>query len=575
MLFSRYQAAARNAPHRSLSTARWAAVSIVVLAVGLIRGVALAEGDPKPQASPAAHCTLLEVFAGAENESSAKALAFVEKLRQRHPGLQVKVHDVSRDLAAHKRLSELSRRWGFEKPGVPSFYVYDQFVRGFRDAETTGPQLEDLLTITVFVRAGCPHCAAAKAYLAKLQPHYPAFRIVYHDIIQDNAARSRMEALTQRFKVQTPGLPTFFLCGRLQVGFLSEDLTGRKLEALLQKAGAPCEAATPAVPAREPAPKTSRRRPRIDPERLRNVLVLADPAAAARLAPLPAAPEPASVEDVDEPLRPPDVLPEQLAEAVPRPEQSEPNELDESGIDVPVFGRLRVKSIGLPAFTFLIGLVDGFNPCAMWVLIFLLSLLVNLKDRRKIVIIAGTFVFVSGLAYFAFMAAWLNVFLLIGFARPAQITLGLLAILIGAVNLKDFFAFGRGISLSIPQAAKPGIYERVRRIIMAKYLAAALAGAVVLAVLVNTIELLCTAGLPAMYTQILTMHRLPRWENYLYLLLYNVAYMLDDTVMVTIAVTTLSHRKLQESEGRWLKLLSGLVILILGLLMVFRPEWLV
>ncbi len=259
------------------------------------------------------------------------------------------------------------------------------------------------------------------------------------------------------------------------------------------------------------------------------------------------------------------------AESIPQETQNEPVS---DSIDVPVLGELSVSDLGLPLFTFLVGLVDGFNPCAMWVLVFLLSVLVNIKDRRKILLIAGTFVVVSGIAYFAFMAAWLNLFMLIGIARPAQIVLGLIAILIGAINVKDFFAFKKGISLSIPESRKPGLYKRVREIVAAKYLSAALAGVIALAVIVNMIELLCTAGLPALYTQILTMHELPAWQNYCYLALYIAAYMLDDTILLAIVVATLSHRRLQEREGRWLKLLSGLVILVLGLTMIFRPSWL-
>ncbi len=243
-------------------------------------------------------------------------------------------------------------------------------------------------------------------------------------------------------------------------------------------------------------------------------------------------------------------------------------------IDVPFFGQLSVSRLGLPGFTFLVGLVDGFNPCAMWVLVFLLSVLVNVKDRRKIMLIAGTFVFVSGLAYFAFMAAWLKLFLLIGIARPVQIALGAMAIFIGLVNIKDFFAFKKGISFSIPESSKPGLYRRVRQIVNAKYLTLALAGAISLAVIVNMIELLCTAGLPALYTQILTMQGLPEWKNYLYLALYISAYMLDDSLLLLVVVVTLSHRRLQEREGRWLKLISGLVILLLGLVMILRPTWL-
>ncbi len=130
------------------------------------------------------------------------------------------------------------------------------------------------------------------------------------------------------------------------------------------------------------------------------------------------------------------------------------------------------------------------------VLLFLLSVLINLRDRWKILAVAGTFVFISGAAYYAFMAAWLNVLLLVGFLRWVQVLLATLAIFVGLVNVKDFFAWKKGISLSIPESAKPGIYSRVRSIVMAESLVSAIVGATVLAVLVNFIELLCTAVCP-------------------------------------------------------------------------------
>jgi glutaredoxin len=238
------------------------------------------------------------------------------------------------------------------------------------------------------------------------------------------------------------------------------------------------------------------------------------------------------------------------------------------------FGELQVRNLGLPLFTIAIGLLDGFNPCAMWVLLFLLSVLVNLQDRRKMALIAGTFVAVSGLVYFAFMAAWLNMFLLIGFSRTVQIGLGCIALLMGAVNVKDFFALHRGMSLSIPESAKPGLYARIRRILQADNLAGALTGIVILAGLVNLVELLCTAGFPALYTQILTLHQMPSWKYYGYLGLYNLAYIFDDGLMVAIAVITLSRRKLQERAGRWLKLTSGLVMAGLGAVLLLQPKWL-
>jgi glutaredoxin len=241
---------------------------------------------------------------------------------------------------------------------------------------------------------------------------------------------------------------------------------------------------------------------------------------------------------------------------------------DDEGVTVPLLGRVTARELGLPTFTVVLGLLDGFNPCAMWVLLFVLSLLVNLRDRGKMLAIGGTFVAVSGIVYFAFMAAWLNVFLVLGHSRLVESLLGVVAFGIGALNVKDFAAFRHGPSLSIPEAAKPGIYARVRRIVYAERLFPALAGAVVLAALVNLVELLCTAGLPALYTHVLARRALPTWQHYAYLGVYNVFYMLDDAIVLATAVVTLERYKLGERGGRWLKLLSGVVMMMLGVLLL-------
>lgn len=139
-------------------------------------------------------------------------------------------------------------------------------------------------------------------------------------------------------------------------------------------------------------------------------------------------------------------------------------------VETALFGTLSASRLGLPLFTLALGLLDAFNPCAMWVLLFLLSLLVRLHDRRRMALIAGTFVFVSGAVYCALMAAWLNVFLAVGMSTAVRWTLGLVAIGVGAVNVKDFAAWGWGPSVSIPAAAKPGLYARARAVLNAEAL---------------------------------------------------------------------------------------------------------
>jgi hypothetical protein len=255
-----------------------------------------------------------------------------------------------------------------------------------------------------------------------------------------------------------------------------------------------------------------------------------------------------------------------VARARPPPDRGE--------IDAPLLGTISASRVGLPAFSFVVGFLDGVNPCAMWALLYVLTLLVTLHDRRRMLALGGTFVLVGGLLYFAFIAAWLELFLLVGLSRPVQIVLGVAATLAGTVHVKDFLAFGRGVSLSIPDSAKPHLYRQARRILTAENLLGAVMAVAALAVLVNVVELLCTAGLPAVYTQVLAAHDLSRPAYYANLGIYVAAYVLDDTIVLGMAVATLSHRRLQARGGRWLKLIGGLLLLSLGLVLLFRPAWL-
>jgi glutaredoxin len=243
-------------------------------------------------------------------------------------------------------------------------------------------------------------------------------------------------------------------------------------------------------------------------------------------------------------------------------------------VESPWLGTLSASRLGLPLFTLAIGLLDGFNPCAMWVLLFLLSLLVRLEDRRRMALVAGTFVLVSGAVYYAFMAAWLNVFMAVGMTTPVRIGLALLAVVIGLLNVKDFVVPGRGPSLSIPASARPGLVARMDRVRKAEGLVAALVGVAVLALVVNVIELLCTAGLPALYTAVLAQQELGAAARHAYLGLYILGYVADDALMVATAVWALSRARLTERGGRILKLVSGGVMLALGAVLLLRPQWL-
>lgn len=363
--------------------------------------------------------------------------------------------------------------------------------------------------LEMFVRAGCAHCEEAERFVTRLRQERSALRVAIHDVRKDPAAAARLRELALQAGVTAPGVPAFYLRGELVVGFAGEAATGARIEALLDRR----------------------------PVRASKANGVAKSCA------------------LDEGLacKPEADLKSAAAESIVLP-----------WLEI----ELKVEDIGLPLFTVLIGLLDGFNPCSIWVLIMMISMLAAVGNRRNMLMIAGTFVAIEGIAYFAFMAAWLNLFLLIGVSRASELVIGMIALVAGLINVKDFWAFGRGITLSIPAAAKPGIYARMRRVLHEERMLVALAGTAVLAILVQLVELLCTSGFPALYTRILTLRNLDPWTYYGYLLLYNAMYMLDDVIVLAIGVVTLSQRRLQQKEGRMLKLLSGVVMLLLGLYLV-------
>jgi len=249
-----------------------------------------------------------------------------------------------------------------------------------------------------------------------------------------------------------------------------------------------------------------------------------------------------------------------------------PTKEEERIINLPIFGSIDTSKISLPLFTIIIGLLDGFNPCAMWVLMFLLALLVYTRSRKKMFIIGGTFILVSGIVYYIFMAAWLNFFLLIGFLPYLRIIVGLFAVVIGLINVKDLFFFKKGPSLSIPESSKPKLFKKMRALVHEASLPIALLSVIVLAFTVNSIELLCTAGFPAIYTKILTLNSLSTFSYYAYLALYIFLYMIDDMLIFTVAVLTLSSKKLTEKQGKWMKFIAGFMMLALGLLLILKPQ---
>ena len=241
-------------------------------------------------------------------------------------------------------------------------------------------------------------------------------------------------------------------------------------------------------------------------------------------------------------------------------------------LNLPLLGTIRLAEYSLPALAVIIGLVDGFNPCAMWVLVYLISLIVSLNDRRKIWLLVGTFVASSGILYFLFMTAWLNVFLFLGYLRSLTLIIGLGALGAGILNIREYVQTKGQLTCTIGDAAsKKKTMSRIDQIVDAPLTAFTVFGIIALAFIVNSIEFACSAALPAIFTHTLTLRNLPTIEYYGYILLYDFFFMLDDLIIFSLAVLALDTSIGQRYAGHC-RIVGGVVLIVLGGVMVFQPE---
>lgn len=430
---------------------------------------------------------------------------------------------------------------------------------------------------------GCPHCEKEKEFLPKLQARYPQLEMRWFEAWDHPENRAIAEALRQAYNLKSSGVPVTFL-GRWHItGYLSDETTGKEIQqqviACLQQG---CIDALESIGPREILLE------------IRNQAVQQAPVgwelfpATAPAAPIATA-LPAAQNSPDQSVSTPQFT--QAAHSTPLPQsqstpavqspsnpQPRPTPRDPNLIRLPMFGKtisINVAQTGLPAFTFAIGLLDGFNPCAMWVLSFLLTIVIYAKSRAKILLIGGIFVFTSGFVYFLFMVAWLNLYTFKPISDVLRILVAIAAIVMGLINCKDFFFFKKGISLTIPESAQPKLFKQMRTLAHTTAIPALILGTITLAFTANLIELACTAGFPAIYTNVLT--RQPDFSTaqyYLYLVLYNVVYVIPLAVIVGVFAWKMGGQKLTEKQGRILKLAGGALMLALGVIMLFKPTWL-
>ncbi len=250
-----------------------------------------------------------------------------------------------------------------------------------------------------------------------------------------------------------------------------------------------------------------------------------------------------------------------------QPEQEVPTE-----ITVPLFGTLRIADYSIPALSVILGLVDGFNPCAMWVLVYLISMLFVLQDRRKAWLMVGSFVAASGILYYLFMTAWLNAFLLIGYSQPVTVLIGAIALGAGIFNLRDYIQSGGEIVCQVmDDDSRKSTMSRIQALATSPLSVASVFAMIALAFIVNSIEFVCSAALPAIFTRVLTMAALGTVQYYFYILVYVFFFMLDDLVIFSAAAFAM-NTGLGQRYAKYSKIIGGVILLILGVLLLLAPQ---
>lgn len=383
------------------------------------------------------------------------------------------------------------------------------------------PRAASPVPVYLFWSTTCPHCRKAKSFLEALSAREPAMKLVALELSEEGRHEAAFVAASRYFRVEPPAVPLIIVGDQGFAGYDDDWATGAEIRIALQACLAKSCADVGGVLLRTAGLEATA-----------PVAGGAGPNATTRRPSLP------------------------------------------KTVHLPIVGEVETRTLSLPALTVLLGAIDGFNPCAMWVLVFLIGLLVGMRDPVRMWSYGAVFLLTSAAVYMAFMAAWLNVFLFLGSLAAIRVGIGLFALGAGGYYLWQF--------ISNPEAACPVTSPDKRQRVMTRLTAAivepsfalAILGIAVLAVAVNLIELLCSAGIPAVYTQVLALSDLSPGSYHAYLSLYIAVFLLDDVIVFVTAMLTLRAAGFTATYARFSHLIGAIVLVSIGALLVLKPEWL-
>lgn len=396
-------------------------------------------------------------------------------------------------------------------------------------AQTPSPQKP--VTIHLFWGEGCPHCAKAKQFFDRLLPQYPNVELKEYEVYYNQDNRILFGNLCAQYGIEQLAVPTFFIGPYYMQGYIED--YDQDIQALIEKClreGCTDALASIVTPSGTPQ-ATATHQPGFTPSPV-------------------------------------------LAEAT-QPSFVTPSAINQPGIlEIPFIGQIDLGAQSLSLSTILIAFVDGFNPCSMWVLTMLLALTIHTGSRKKVVLIGLIFLTVSALIYALIIAGLFSVLQIVSFIGWIQIVVALISLFFAFVNIKDYFWYKEGISFTIADDKKPGIYQRLRAVMDASQSFWGLVGAtVLLSVGVSMVEFSCTSGFPVLWSNLLIANHVNTTSFLLLLLLYMIMYQVVLVVVFISVVTSLKASRLDEKHGRLLKLVGGMLMLVLALVMLINPSF--
>ncbi len=258
-------------------------------------------------------------------------------------------------------------------------------------------------------------------------------------------------------------------------------------------------------------------------------------------------------------------------------EVEEPDVNDEKVLDdsvIKIFGKeFNVSGMPLVLSTVLIAFVDGFNPCSLWVLMFLLGVVVLTGDRKKILLVGLTYLTVAGAVYGFFILGMINIFTYVSYLLWIRIIVATIAIVFALINIKDFFWYKKGISLTISDSYKPKIFAKVRNLMRPENnVKTLILGSATLALGITLVELPCTAGFPLIWSNMIATHQIEKSFFIFLFVLYLLVYIIDELIIFFIVVYTLKVSKFEEKHGRLLKLIGGMIMLSMAGVLLYDPN---